>query len=54
MCIVCYFYVSVLVGVIVKVILQNVRCNNKENFFMFVDKDWRTLGLTVTGLARVY
>ena len=35
------FYVSALVGVIIKVILQNARCNNKENavsiiFVLFV------------------
>ena len=27
------FYISALVGVIIKVILQNARCNNKEHFF---------------------
>ena len=26
------FYVSALVGVMIKVILQNARCNNKANF----------------------
>jgi len=26
------FYVSTLVGVIIKVILQNARCNNKDGY----------------------
>jgi len=34
------FYVSALVGVIIKVILQNARCNNKGFWFIYehVDK----------------
>jgi len=31
------FYVSALVGVIIKVILQNARCNNKDNTGCFVE-----------------
>jgi len=30
------FCVSALVGVIIKVILQNAQCNNKETFVFFV------------------
>jgi len=35
-CFIVKFYVSALVGVIIKVILQNARCNNEDNFAQFV------------------
>jgi len=41
------FYVSALVGVIVKVILQNAPCNNKDDIYLFIY-------LFITKMDQVY
>jgi len=36
-------YVSALVGVIIKLILQNAQCNNKDNFTVFIPRTGKQL-----------
>ena len=48
------FYVSALVGVIIKVILRNARCNNKDNFSMIVCPILMLLLYTTFGLYTDY
>jgi len=48
------FYVSALVGVIIKVTLQNARCNSKDSLFPSLDMRDHVQYQPVKGTGRTY